>query len=89
MQGVSRARLAWGIFAIIVLVVSALGVTLAVSARPSSAVGSPSVASTAGASGAVGAVSAGGLAGTVTGVVSTRASVAATGSGSPTTCCPA
>jgi hypothetical protein len=88
-RGISRARLAWGICAIIVLVVSTVGVTLAVSARPSSAVSSPSVPRSTGTAVAVGTVSAGDLAGASTGIVSAHAGVVGTSSGSPTTSYPA
>jgi hypothetical protein len=68
--GISRTRLAWGIFAIIVLVVSAVGVTLAVTTRPSSAVTLQSPPTYQGAGAAVHTGSAAALAGAGTGVAS-------------------
>jgi hypothetical protein len=82
-HAISRARLVWAILGIVVLVASGWGVTLAATARPSSAVSSPYLATSHDAGTAVGTLSAAGLAGTGTGVPTAGAGTVTAASTSP------
>lgn len=74
MRGLSGNRLAWGIFGVVVLVVSTVVVTLAVSARPAPAASSPPAA-TAGSGTVAGLTGAAGFAGTGAGPASQGSAV--------------
>jgi hypothetical protein len=84
---ITPARLAWGILGIVVLLVAAVGVTLAASARPSSAVSSTSLSTSHGAGAAVNTSNAGALPGTGARVAS--ASISSPTVSYPTWCCSA